>query len=176
MKTIATLTLLAAIAAFMSPQQAVAGDKEKALIGGLIGGIIIGSALADDHTHVSTTVSYHHGNHGHHRSHCNHGHWKWTSTKHWVPGHYKYSRDCHGHSVKIWVSGYYDYHKEKVWVKDCRCSHYTRSSRGHHYRYDSHKSHHDHYRHHGKHGRGSHHDRGHRDHRHHSSTQIVRNY
>lgn len=136
MKAINALCILVAIAAVITPKQAMAGDKEKAIIGGLIGGIIIGSVLADDDHHYSTSVSYRRG-HGHHNQ-CSHGRWEWRTEKRWVPGYYRYTRDRCGYKVRTWVSGYHNYHKQKIWVKDCSCGHYDRHNRS-----DRHYSRHD---------------------------------
>lgn len=141
-KAISTLTLLAVAAAFAFPNTARAGDKEKALIGGLIGGIIIGAAIADDDTHTHVSVGYRRG--GHHRHHDRHGYWEWVSVKTWVPGYYERRCDRHGHVRKVWVSGHYTYHKKKVWVDAHRghghSGHSYRSHRGHDDRhYDRHR-------------------------------------
>lgn len=143
MKSISILTLLALVAAFATPNTAKAGDDEKALIGGLIGGLIIGAAIADNDHHTSIEVGYH-GSSRHHD-----GYWTWTTRKHWVPGYYERRRDHCGNRVKVWVSGHYTVVREKVWVSE-RDRHY---SRGH---YDS--SRHDHYRD-NDHRRGGHRDR-----------------
>lgn len=134
MKAISTLTLLAVIAAFTFPSSAHAGDKEKALVGGLIGGLIIGAAIADDDNHTHVSVGYRTG--GHRGHHHDHGYWKWVSVKTWVPGYYERSCDRHGHVRKVWVSGHYTYHKEKVWVETRRHGHGYRESRRYDDRHD----------------------------------------
>lgn len=171
MKTISTLTLIAAIAAFITPQQAKAGDKEKAIIGGLIGGIIIGSVLADD-DHHHTTVSYSHRSS--HRDQCNTGHWEWRSEKRWVPGYYRYSRDRCGYKVRTWVSGYYEYNKRKVWVSDRRYDRSDRHHGRHHSSYEERRDRYDRYD-----RRDDRRDRrdDRRDHRRYQdSGQVVRNF
>ncbi|MDQ8185647.1 hypothetical protein [Pelagicoccus sp. SDUM812002] len=136
MKAISTLTLLAVIAAFTFPNTAQAGDKEEALIGGLIGGLIIGAAIADDDTHVS--VGYRSG--GHYGQRDSHGYWDWVSVKTWVPGYYERSCDRHGHVRKVWISGHYTFHKRKVWVDTHRHGSHRPSYRESR-RYDNHRDH-----------------------------------
>ncbi|EDY81876.1 hypothetical protein VDG1235_1496 [Verrucomicrobiia bacterium DG1235] len=141
MKALSALTLLAAAAALVMPNKAMAGDKEKAIIGGLIGGIIIGAVIADDDFDTHVNVGYHAGGrHGHH----DHGYWEWVSVKTWIPGYYERSCDRYGRTRKVWISGHYTFSKKKVWVDARRSSH--RSS--YHYRsYDRHDRRHDRYDH-----------------------------
>lgn len=144
-KTIASIALFAATVALLPPNAARADDETRALIGGLIGGIVIGSALSD---HTDTHVSVGYGRRGHHRSH---GYWTWTTVKQWVPGYYERSCDRYGRTRKVWISGHYTYVKEKVWVEsrsrggsryDRYGSHDRRSRYGdrHDHRRDPHRS------------------------------------
>ncbi|MBC2607652.1 hypothetical protein [Pelagicoccus albus] len=130
MKVLSALSFLALAAAIAIPtNQAMAGDKEKAIIGGLIGGIIIGAALSDDDVSHHTTVSIGSGRHDHG------GYWEWVTVKHWNPGYYRRECDRYGHSRRIWISGYYSYTKKKVWVNSRHGSnyrhndHYSRNDR-----------------------------------------------
>ncbi len=111
MKAISTLTLIAVIAAFATPNTAKAGNKEEAIIGGIIGGLIIGAVIADDDCDTQVSVGYHNNRYSN-----DHGYWKWVSVKTWVPGYYERSCDRHGHVRKVWISGHYSWTKEKVWV------------------------------------------------------------
>lgn len=145
MKTISALTLIAVVAAFITPNSVHAGEKERAIIGGVLGGIIIGAVLADDDIHTRVSVGYH--NRGHHRSD---GYWEWVTVKTWRPGYYERSCDRYGRTRKVWISGHYDYHKKKVWVEtrrggygrhyresdDHRYDRYDRGSRNHGYKGD----------------------------------------
>ena len=57
MKSVLTLTLIAAMAVAFTPQKAEAGDDGAKIIGGIIGGLIIGEILDDDrHGHSSVHV------------------------------------------------------------------------------------------------------------------------
>lgn len=112
MKIISTLTLIAVAAGFVAPNTAFAGDKERALLGGLIGGIIIGAAISDDDCDTQVNVGYHAGGH-----YQNSGYWEWVSVKTWVPGYYERSCDRYGRTRKVWISGYHTYTKQKVWVE-----------------------------------------------------------
>lgn len=107
MKITSSITLIALAAALFAPSHAKAGDKEKALIGGLIGGIIIASALDNNDTSISVGYSNHYGRHGH---------WEWVSVRTWVPGYHERRRDHCGNLVRVWVSGHYTFVKQKVWV------------------------------------------------------------
>src|SRR5690349_18479422 len=97
------LTLAAATAFAFTPKPAKAGDKELAVVGGLIGGLIIGSAIADSHhsdyDHRSATVvvdgrrddrydgRYDDRYDRYDRYDRNdRGYWKTVSVKIWVPG------------------------------------------------------------------------------------------
>lgn len=130
MKMLKALTLFGLLAALITPPAAHAGNKEKAIIGGVLGGLIIGAVIADDDVDARVSIGYRndrrHYRHGHHR---NHGYWKWITVKTWVPGYYERSCDRYGRPRKVWISGYYDYHKRKVWVDSPRSRH------GHYYRH-----------------------------------------
>jgi len=128
MKIFSILTLAAVTASLGVPQSARAGDKERAIIGGLIGGIIIGSALSDDRADTRVHVSHRSG----HRHHRDSGYWKWVTVKTWMPGYYERSCDRWGNPRRIWVSGHYKYRKQRVWVtydEACHDRHYSRDCR-----------------------------------------------
>lgn len=123
MKLASTITLLAAIAFAFEPTTAKADDEGAALVGGLIGGIIIGSILDDDrHKHHHVSYSYGRPHRGHHNS----GYYKWVRVKIWVPGRYVYSCDEYGNRYRTWHRGHYTYNKRKVWVS---YNNYRRGSR-----------------------------------------------
>lgn len=133
MKVRNTLALIALAAAVALPHTAQAGDKERALIGGLIGGIIIGKALDNGHRDHHVSVSYRS------TSYCG-GYWEWRTVRSWVPGYYERSCDRYGRTRKVWVTGHYDYRKERVWVSSSRHEHGPScgcSDHGSHDRYSS---------------------------------------
>jgi hypothetical protein len=87
MKNKLTALALIAVTAFsLTPKPAKAGDKELAVVGGLIGGLIIGSAINEsrhsaDYPHRSTTVVVNH-RHGDRYDDCDDrdGYWKTVRT------------------------------------------------------------------------------------------------
>ena len=135
-KTIITLTAFALLAAAPRPAAAL-GDKEAAILGGLIGGVIIGAAIDDalDHDHdryVSVRAHSSYGNrydrdhgrdygrsYGPDTRHSS-GYWTYRSVKVWVPKRYIYTRDSCGRTVKTYERGHYEYRSEKVWVSTGR--------------------------------------------------------
>lgn len=136
MKAISTLALVAALL-FAATPQAQAGKTEKAIIGGLIGGLIIGAALSDDDHRHSVVVSRGYGHGG-----C--GFYDWVSVKTWVPGYYEVGFDDCGRRYRTWVSGHFTFGRDKVWIDGCHggCGHshgYSRSGghRDHHRHYSS---------------------------------------
>ena len=113
MKTkIIALSLAAATAFAITPKPALAGDKELAVVGGLIGGLIIGSALADHHddTRVVVTSGYRHD----HRDRDD-GYWKHVETRVWVPGYWVTERH-RGRAHRHYVDGHYEIRTDRVWV------------------------------------------------------------
>ncbi len=145
MKTLLLSGLTAFVLVFNAPK-AQAGDEVIAAIGGLIGGILIGSAIDSHHGHYASD-GYRNRNHGTsvviQTNHGRRGHWKYIRVKTWVPGHWVRDYDDWGNRHKHWVQGHYTHRKNKVWVGD-------RHSR-HHNRHDLHRNNHhdrnDHYRH-----------------------------
>ena len=131
MKALSIFALTASLA-FLAAPQAKAGDDADALIGGLIGGVIIGSILADDDVRASVSVGY-----------GDHGYYDWVSVRSWVPGHYVYRHDHCGNTVRVWVSGHYTHVREKVWVSGYR--HHSHRHHGHHYRHHDRRDRHDRY-------------------------------
>lgn len=147
MKSILTIGFLAVVLVF-NTQTAKAGDKERALIGGIVGGIIIGSVLADENVDARVSVGYR----SHRARHYDSGYWSWVSVKTWVPGYYEIGRDRYGHRCKVWVPGYYTFTKQKVWVDGGHGYDYGRRGHGEHY-----EDHCETGRGHGRHPRGGYH-------------------
>lgn len=120
------LALTAAVAFAVTPKSAVAGDKEAALVGGLIGGLILGAALADADDIDAHVVLAGHG----HRYHDRHddGFWKRVEVRTWVPGYWVTERR-HGRTHRFYVKGHYEIRTERVWVSYDRHDRYDRYDR-----------------------------------------------
>jgi hypothetical protein len=134
------LTLAAATAFAFTPKPAVAGDKELAVVGGLIGGLIIGSALSDHHDNNRTVVVA-----GGYRHDRNDGCWKTVEVRVWVPAGWVYERSPYGGYRRIYAAGHYECRTDRVWVAYDRHGRYDRDDRrdigrghgrGHDDRYD----------------------------------------
>lgn len=138
---ITALALTAATALSLTPKSALAGDKEWAAVGGFLGGIILGAAIADNHhdtySHTGgTTVIVRDRDD---RCEDNDGYWDTVSVSVWVPGDWVYRRDC-GRRVRIYIPGHYEDRHQRVWV-----SHSRRHDRHGHDRYaDNRHGRHDH--------------------------------
>ena len=132
MKTKLTALLLAAVAALtLVPKQAQAGDKELALIGGFIGGLIVGSAINDSHSydHHDTIVVGHdsgrydrHGRHGRY-DRGRDGYWDYRTLRIWIPAAWEIRYD-YGRRTKCYVPGRYEIRRERVWVAFDRRDHH----------------------------------------------------
>jgi hypothetical protein len=116
MKTkLTALALAAATALSLAPKPATAGDKELAIVGGLIGGLIIAAAISDNHhdvypVHGSAVIVA--GSNNHHA----HGYWKSVSVRVWVPGCWVSERGHHGRTYRRYREGHYEYRTDRVWV------------------------------------------------------------
>lgn len=122
MKTKLTALLLATVAALtLVPKPAQAGDKELALIGGFIGGLIVGSALDDRHApyaHDPVVISHDYDRdygRDYYRNDRPRGHWEYRKVRVWVPACWEVRYD-YGRRVKVYVPGYYEIRHERVWV------------------------------------------------------------
>ncbi len=111
----ATALCLAAAAFVLTPKPAVAGDKETALVGGLIGGIILGAALADADNVDAHVVLAGHSHRYHDHDRCDDGYWKRVEVRTWVPGYWVTERR-HGRTHRYYVEGHYKVRTERVWV------------------------------------------------------------
>lgn len=110
MNTKITALTLAAVTAFaFTAKPAVAGDKELAVVGGLIGGLIIASAINNHHDNDRVVVTA-----GYRPGHAD-GYWKTVQVRTWVPG-YWVSERRHGRSHRYFVAGRYEYRTDRVWV------------------------------------------------------------
>ena len=137
MKTkITALALIAVTALTLAPKPAKAGDKEWAVVGGLIGGLIIGSAINDSRHHDyparNTTVIVN----GRRDDDCddrnNAGYWKVVSVRVWVPGCWvlERSRYGHGRTERRYIGGHYEYRTDRVWVAYDRYDRHDRRDHG----------------------------------------------
>jgi hypothetical protein len=111
------LTLAAATAFAFAPKPAVASDKGLAVVGGLIGGIIIASAI-NDHCDTRTIIV---------NDRCDaprvyapvryeDGYWKTVEVRAWVPGYWVSERDYNGRCYRRYVEGRYECRTDRVWV------------------------------------------------------------
>lgn len=116
---ITALTLAAATAFAFTPKPAVAGDRGLAVVGGLIGGIIIASAI-NDHYDARTVVV---------NDRCDDGYWKMVEVRTWVPSSWVYERSYHGRSYRRYVEGHYECRTDRVWVAYDRHDRYDRNDR-----------------------------------------------
>jgi hypothetical protein len=119
MKNKLTALALVAVTAFsLVPKPAQAGDKERALVGGLIGGLIIGAAINESRHSAEprTTVIVHDRDD---RCDDRAGYWKNVEVRVWVPGYWIVERR-HGCEYRRYVSGHYECRTDRVWVAyDC---------------------------------------------------------
>ena len=118
MKTkITALALIAATALSLAPKPAQASDKGLAVLGGIIGGVIIASALNDNHYDTrGTTVVYN-------NDRCDDGYWRDVSVNVWVPACYVVERGNYGRSSRRYVVGHYECRNNRVWVASNRNDH-----------------------------------------------------
>ena len=117
---ITALTLAAATAFAFAPKPAVANDRGLAVVGGIVGGLIIAAALSD------------HGDDGYYRTvvvndRCDDGYWKTVEVRTWVPGYWLVERGHHGRSYRSYVEGHYECRTDRVWVAYNRYDRYDRS-------------------------------------------------
>ena len=125
MKSLLFITLITALIASTAAPEARADREGRALVGGLIGGIIIGSILDDDHHH-HTRVHHRSRGHGRHGGCGCSGHYDYISVKTWISGHWSVRYDRYGHCHRHWSPGYYSYYKRRGWVPHRRsCRHYS---------------------------------------------------
>lgn len=113
------IALTAATALSFAPKPAYAGDKEWAAVGGLIGGLIIGSAISEARHHDAprtTTVIVRDNDR------CDDGYWREVQVRTWVDGCWETRYDC-GRRVRIFTPGHYVYRTDRVWVSCDRHDH-----------------------------------------------------
>lgn len=126
---ITALALVAVTALSLAPKPAQAHDKGLAVVGGLIGGLIIGAALNENSHYTeysprSTTVIVNDRD-----DRCDDGYWKDVSVKVWVPGCWVIERSRHGREMRSYVSGHFSYRTDRVWVAYDRRDRHDRDDR-----------------------------------------------
>jgi hypothetical protein len=108
---ITALTLAAATAFAFTPKPAAAHDNGLAVVGGIVGGLIIGSALSDH------DAGYAHANVGYrYNDRSDDGYWKTVEVRTWVPGFWLVERGHHGRTYRRFVEGHYEFRTDRVWV------------------------------------------------------------
>lgn len=116
MKTkLAALALaLVTLFALGAPKTAQANDAGAA-IGGFIGGVIVGSVIADQHRGPDAVViEAGYRDYGPH--HGPRGYWRNVHTRVWVPGFWTMDRDRWGRPFRRYVEGHYELRRDRVWV------------------------------------------------------------
>lgn len=112
---IIAFSLITATALTFAPKPAQAGDKEWAVLGGLIGGVIIGNAISESRhsayppPHTTVIVNDR-------RDDNRDGYWKTVSVRVWVPGYWVEERSRFGRHHRYYVDGRYEYRDDRVWV------------------------------------------------------------
>lgn len=112
MKTkLAALALaLVTLFALATPKTAQANDAGAA-IGGFIGGVIVGSVIADQHRGPDAVVVE-----AGYRDYGPRGYWRDVHTRVWVPGFWTMGRDHWGRPYRHYVEGHYELRRDRVWV------------------------------------------------------------
>lgn len=116
-----TLALVTVTALSLAPRPAVANDKGLAIVGGFIGGLIVGSAINDNHhdrNNTRTTVII--KDRPEHRRES--GYWQEVRTRVWVSGYWIVERRP-GRDYRRYVPGHYEHRTDRRWVS------YDRSDR-----------------------------------------------
>jgi hypothetical protein len=117
MRTKSTISILTAALAFAGIQQAQAGDKEKYLVGGLLGGWILNEVFdrssVEVHSPRPVVVERHrYPSYSHRPS----GRYEYRNVKIWVPAYRERTVTRCGQVEVRWVPGHYEVRREKVWV------------------------------------------------------------
>jgi hypothetical protein len=131
MKTkLAALALaLVTLLALATPKTARANDTGAAL-GGFIGGVIVGSVLADQHRGPDAVViEAGYRDYGHHHHPAPRGYWRDVHTRVWVPGFWTMERDHWGRPYRRYVEGHYEMRRDRVWVAYDNHGRYDRHDR-----------------------------------------------
>ena len=119
------LALITAAAFSLAPKPAQANDKGLAIAGGFLGGLIVASALNDnhhDHYYTASAPSVVVNDRGNDR--CDDGFWKEVNVRVYVPAGWIEERGYRGECYRRYVGGHYEYRRDRVWVS------YDRNDRG----------------------------------------------
>ena len=128
------ICILIAVTILAGLQQAQAGDKEKYLLGGLIGGWILNDVL-DVNCHSSVSVDVYDPCppvvvHRPAVRYYTAPVVRYRQVRVWVPGHYERVVTHYGRPVRRWIPGRYTYRRHKVRVP-ARRPHYSDGGHGH---------------------------------------------
>ncbi len=118
MRTKSTICILMIAIALAGIQQAQAGDKERYLIGGLLGGLILNEVVDGSSVEFRSRRPVRVEHHVHHRHAFRRpsGHYEYRRIKIWVPGcRERIVKRC-GRIEFRWVPGHYEFRTQKVWV------------------------------------------------------------
>ena len=117
MKNLLIIMIVSALVGSITSTNAMADREGRALIGGLIGGLIIGEMFDnDDHyNHRGSTHRYDRGGYS--------GHNDYVRVKTWVRGRYHIQYDSDGRRFRTWIPGHYTYTKRRVGVSHNRGGH-----------------------------------------------------
>ena len=137
-KTITAITALAALTAGAYARPSHDNNEAAAAIGGLITGVVLSEIIDDANVNIHLAGRYgddwsrYHSDYRDYdryrdnrydrgrdyRHDSRNGHYIYEKRRIWVPGHWDYTRDCHGHKMKVWVKGHHETRRIKVWVND----------------------------------------------------------
>jgi|UniRef100_UPI004048F681 hypothetical protein len=135
MKTLATVSLLAASALILAPKPAAAGDREIAAIGGFIGGLIVGSNLNHNQPYCPPVVSD--PTRGPVVVYGSGGYWQTSCVQVWISPTWTVVYDNYRRPVRRFVPGHYESRNNRVWVASNRNFH----NNDRHDRHDDHNRH-----------------------------------
>jgi hypothetical protein len=116
MKTIATISLLAASALILAPKPATAGDREIAAIGGFIGGLIVGSNLNHSQPYCPPVVSYP----APVVVYSSGGYWETSCVQVWIAPRWTVIYDRYNRPVRRFEPGHYETRNNRVWIASNR--------------------------------------------------------
>lgn len=105
---------LATLAALATPKTARANDAG-AILGGFIGGVIVGSVIADHH-HGPDAVVVEAGYRGPDRCDEPRGYWRDVTTRVWIPAAWIVERDHWGRPYRRYIEGHFEFRTDRVWV------------------------------------------------------------